>query len=57
MTACTLAAIVGVLGFTPARGAVVDVPAAVVAQHSRLEVAYAKACARRFGIHWRIVKE
>jgi hypothetical protein len=55
MTGCTIAAITAVLGYTPSTGSVVEVPAAIVAQHSRAEIAVAKACASRHGIRWRIV--
>jgi hypothetical protein len=55
MSACTIAAITAVLGYTPETGSVIAVPAAIVAQHSRAEIALAKACATRYRIRWRIV--
>lgn len=51
---CTAAAIVHFLGYLPAPGAVVAIPASQLAHYSRVELAAAKLCARRYRINWRI---
>lgn len=53
---CTVAAIIAALGSMPPPGTVISVPASAVAEKSRAEISHAKACARRYGIKWRIVE-
>jgi hypothetical protein len=52
-----MAAVVYFLGFTPAPGQIVLVPASVIAQHSRAEQIAAQLCARQLKIRWRIKKD
>lgn len=52
---CSMAAIVALLGFQPQPGSVVNVPSSYVERLSHSERSHAKACARRYGIRWRIV--
>lgn len=54
MTGCTIAVIVSVLGYQPAPGETVLVPRSLVNQHTRIERAKAKLCARLHGIKWKI---
>lgn len=53
---CSLPAIAALLGFTPQPGTVVNVPAAYVERLTYSERSHAKACARRYGIRWKIVE-
>lgn len=55
LTVCTLAAIAQLAGRPIARGGHVDVPRWLYDQASYADRSHAKACARRFGITWRIV--
>lgn len=57
ISSCTAAAIVAALGTMPPPGTVISVPASAVAEKSRAEISHAKACARRYGIRWRIVED
>jgi hypothetical protein len=54
MTACTVAAIVSMLGSMPPRGTVITVPRSAVAQYSVAQQITARICAKRYGIQWRI---
>lgn len=53
---CSLPAIAALLGFTPQPGTVVNVPSSYVERLTYSERSHAKACARRYGIRWRIVE-
>jgi hypothetical protein len=55
MTGCTLAMLTQLLGYTPQPGATIDVPQSYVDRLSRAEISHAKSCARRLGLHYRIV--
>jgi hypothetical protein len=50
---CTVAVIVAFLGYMPPRGTVITVPRSAVSQYTPRQVDRAKACAGKFGIHWK----
>lgn len=54
MAACTVAAIVSVLGSMPPPGTVITVPRSQVQQMTVAQQLKAKLCAARYGIKWRI---
>jgi hypothetical protein len=56
MTGCTLAMLTQLLGYTPQPGATIDVPQSYVDRLSRAEISHAKSCARRLGLHYRVVR-
>lgn len=53
-TACTVAAIVSMLGAMPPKGTVISVPRSTVSQYSVTQQIKARLCAKRYGIQWRI---
>lgn len=55
--ACTVAAIVSMLGSMPPKGTVISVPRSAVSQYSVTQQIKARICARRYGIQFRIDEE
>ncbi len=53
-SACTIAAIISVLGYMPPKGTVITVPRSAVSQWSVAHQVKAKLCARKYGIQYRI---
>lgn len=51
---CTVAAVISFLGVMPAKGTVIIVPRSSLDQYTAVQVAKAKLCAARYGIHYRI---
>lgn len=52
--ACTVAAIISMLGSMPPKGTVITLPRSALSQYSTVEQTAAKLCARRYGIKWKI---
>jgi len=53
-SACTIAAIVSLLGAMPPKGTVITVPRSMLQQYSTADQIKARLCARRYGIQYRI---
>jgi hypothetical protein len=53
---CTLATLTQLLGYQPAPGATIVVPAAWIEGYSAAELSHAKSCVRRLGFSYRIVR-
>jgi hypothetical protein len=51
---CTVAAVIATLGFMPPKGTEIVVPRSALHDVSIIKQTAAKACARRYGIKWRI---
>ncbi len=54
MSACTIAAIISVLGYMPPKGTVITVPRSAVSQLTYADQMKARLCARKYGIQYRI---
>lgn len=54
---CDQATVAGFLGFMPTPGYEVVIPESRLAEYTKPQIWFGKACAKRFRIKYRIVKE
>lgn len=53
---CTVAAIVAALGYMPPRGTEITVPRASIEKYTPAQQRRAEACARKYGITWKVAE-